>query len=147
MFSNFSITSSALTASRVRMDVISSNLANVETTRGKYVDGTWVPYRRKMVVLQEEGNSFPAFLKKAANAGPAGKGVRVARIVEDGSPFKEVYDPDHPDANEEGYVQMPNVDPLREMVDLISTTRTYEANVTVLNASKSMLMKTLEIGK
>lgn len=81
------------------------------------------------------------------NAGSAGSGVRVSEIREDQTPFKLVYDPSHPDANEAGYVQMPNVDPLREMVDLISATRSYEANVTVFNASKSMMMKALEIGK
>ena len=76
-----------------------------------------------------------------------GNGVKVTRYNEDDAPFKQVYDPEHPDANDEGYVQMPNVDPLREMVDLMSATRSYEANVTVFNASKSMLMKALEIGK
>ena len=77
----------------------------------------------------------------------AGSGVKVTQIVEDETPFELVYDPEHPDANEDGYVQMPNVDPLREMVDLMSATRSYEANVTVFNASKNMLMKALEIGK
>ena len=76
-----------------------------------------------------------------------GNGVKVTRIVEDDTPFQLVYDPEHPDANEEGYVKMPNVDPLTEMVDLMSATRSYEANVTVFNASKNMLMKALEIGK
>ena len=75
------------------------------------------------------------------------EGVAVTRIIEDQTPFKLVFNPEHPDANEEGYVQLPNVDPLREMVDLISATRSYEANVTSFNASKSMLMKALEIGK
>ncbi len=80
--------------------------------------------------------------------GASGYGVTISRIQEDTeTPFKLVYEPTHPDANEEGYVQMPNVDPLREMIDLMSATRSYEANVTVLNANKSMLMKALEIGK
>lgn len=74
-------------------------------------------------------------------------GVKVSGIREDQSPFKLVFDPEHPDANDQGYVQMPNVDPLKEMVDLISSTRSYEANVTVFNASKEMLMKTLQLGK
>lgn len=149
MFSGLNITASALTAQRLRMDVISSNIANAETTRGTFVDGQWVPYRRKMVVLEPKGNSFSSHLNKAMDSGSksVGEGVKVSRIVEDNTPFKLVYDPDHPDANEEGYVQLPNVDPLREMVDLISATRSYEANVTVFNASKGMLMKALEIGK
>ncbi|MBS4177127.1 flagellar basal body rod protein FlgC [Lederbergia citrea] len=149
LFQGMSITSSALTAQRLRMDVISSNMANVDTTRGKVVDGVWQPYTRKMVVMQPQGQSFSSILN--ASLGKSGSaemnGVKVTNIVEDDSPYRLVYDPQHPDANEDGYVQMPNVDPLREMVDLISTTRSYEANVTVLNASKSMYMKALEIGK
>lgn len=76
-----------------------------------------------------------------------GEGVKVTKITEDKTPFKLVYDPTHPDANEDGYVQMPNVDPLKEMVDLMGSTRSYEANVTAMNATKGMLMKALEIGK
>jgi flagellar basal-body rod protein FlgC len=144
------ISSSALTAQRLRMDVISSNMANVDTTRGKLVEGEWEPYKRKMVVMQPQNSSFTSFLNKAMNAEKSasnGNGVKVTRIVEDESPNRLVFDPEHPDANEDGYVQLPNVDPLREMVDLISTTRSYEANVTVLNSSKAMLMKALEIGR
>jgi len=143
-------TASALTANRLRMDVISSNMANAETTRGKLVNGEWEPYRRKSVVLQaQEGNSFASHLNAATAGNSAtGNGVKVTKVAEDTeTPFEMVYDPENPDANADGYVQMPNVDPLREMVDLMSATRSYEANVTVLNASKSMLMKTLEIGK
>ncbi|GAC92053.1 flagellar basal body rod protein FlgC [Anoxybacillus flavithermus NBRC 109594] len=127
------------------MDVISANMANVDTTRAKMVDGKWQPYRRKMVVMQPN-ESFSSFLNKAMNERSAG-GVKVTKIVEDQTPFKLVYDPSHPDADENGYVQLPNVDPLKEMVDLMSATRSYEANVTVLNATKGMLMKALEIGK
>jgi len=130
------------------MDVISSNMANAESTRGKLVNGEWQPYKRKMVVMQPREAAFSHVLKSAMSGVPyAGNGVKVTRIAEDDAPFKLVFDPEHPDANEEGYVQMPNVDPLKEMVDLISTTRSYEANVTVLNSSKAMLMKALEIGK
>ncbi|MED4037809.1 flagellar basal body rod protein FlgC [Niallia taxi] len=144
IFHSMNTTASALTANRLRMDVISSNMANAETTRGKLVNGEWEPYRRKSVVLQaQEGNSFASHLNAAT-----GNGVKVTKVAEDTeTPFEMVYDPENPDANADGYVQMPNVDPLREMVDLMSATRSYEANVTVLNASKSMLMKTLEIGK
>ncbi|XWN52645.1 flagellar basal body rod protein FlgC [Anoxybacillus flavithermus] len=145
MFQSFNVSASALTAQRLRMDVISANTANVDTTRAKMVDGKWQPYRRKMVVMQPN-ESFSSFLNKAMNERSAG-GVKVTKIVEDQTPFKLVYDPSHPDADENGYVQLPNVDPLKEMVDLMSATRSYEANVTVLNATKGMLMKALEIGK
>lgn len=147
IFHSINTTASALTSQRLRMDVISSNMANVDSTRATMVNGEWVPYRRKSVVLEPKENGFSSFLNVAMNKGEVGNGVKVSRIVEDDTPFKAVYDPEHPDANEQGYVQMPNVDPLREMVDLISATRSYEANVTVLNASKGMLMKALEIGK
>lgn len=148
IFQNLSTSASALTAQRLRMDVISSNMANIDTTRGSYVDGQWQPYRRKMVETQPQGSEFSSLLNKAmGNGHGVGGGVKVTKIVEDETPFKLVFDPEHPDANEEGYVSLPNVDPLKEMVDLMSSTRTYEANVTVFNASKSMLMKALEIGK
>lgn len=141
------ISSSALTAQRLRMDTIASNMANAETTRGRLVNGEWQPYRRKMVVMKPQGTSFASVLQKVRGEDRGLKGVEVSRIVEDPSPFRLLYDPEHPDANEEGYVQLPNVDPLKEMVDLISATRSYEANVTVLNATKSLYLKALEIGK
>lgn len=147
MFQSMNNTASALTSQRLRMDVISSNVANVDTTRGQYVDGEWIPYQRKSVVLQTKNSSFSGFLNAAMKNNEAGQGVQVSRIIQDRTPGELVYNPDHIDANEEGYVEMPNVDPLREMVDLMSTTRSYEANVTVFNASKSMMMKALEIGK
>lgn len=151
IFHSLNTSASALTAQRLRMDVISSNMANVDTTRGKMVDGEWQPYRRKMVSFQPREGQFSNMLNLAmgtsVNRG-VGEGVKVNAIQEDTeTPFKLVFDPTHPDANEEGYVQMPNVDPLREMIDLMSATRSYEANVTVLNANKAMLMKALEIGK
>lgn len=150
IFHSMNTTASALTAQRLRMDVVSSNMANADTTRAKLVDGEWVPYRRKSVVMEPKGNQFSSFLQGAMNTSNnqgAGNGVKVTNIVEDETPFQLVYDPTHQDANEDGYVQLPNVDPLREMVDLMSATRSYEANVTVFNASKNMLMKALEIGK
>ncbi|WP_409294383.1 flagellar basal body rod protein FlgC [Peribacillus sp. SCS-26] len=150
IFHSMNTTASALTAQRLRMDVISSNMANVDTTRGTYnaETGKWEPYQRKSVVLQSKEGSFASYFNKASGADSAGHGVRAARIInDDKTPPKLVYDPEHPDADENGYVQMPNVDPLREMVDLMSATRSYEANVTVLNASKGMLLKALEIGK
>jgi flagellar basal-body rod protein FlgC len=148
MFQSLNTTASGLTSQRLRMDVIASNIANAGTTRAEYVDGEWQPYKRKMVVLEEKGESFSSFLNQAmGNNEATGNGVSVSKIAEDNSPSNLVYDPDHPDANTDGYVAMPNVDTSREMVDLISATRSYEANVTVFNASKGMLMKALEIGK
>jgi flagellar basal-body rod protein FlgC len=152
IFTSMNTTSSALTAQRLRMDVISSNMANVDSTRATVNEnGEWEPYRRKSVVMEPKEAGFSTFLNTAINRRgnhSIGQGVKVSKIQEDeNTPFKMVYDPEHPDANADGYVQLPNVDPLREMVDLISATRSYEANVTVFNANKSMLMKSLEIGK
>ncbi|MGG4112400.1 flagellar basal body rod protein FlgC [Bacillus subtilis] len=147
-FHSLNVSASALTAQRVRMDVVSSNLANMDTTRAKQVNGEWVPYRRKMVSLQSKGESFSSILNsQMSGSGNAGNGVKVSNITEDDSDFNLVYDPTDPDANADGYVQKPNVDPLKEMVDLVSSTRSYEANVTAMNATKGMLMKALEIGK
>ena len=151
IFHSMNTTASALTAQRLRMDVISSNMANVDTTRAKQVNGEWEPIVRKSVTLTEQEGQFSNFLNVAMGKtckDGVGNGVKVTKIKEDTeTPFKLVYDPTHPDANEEGYVEMPNVDLLKEMVDLISATRSYEANITVFNANKSMLTKALEIGK
>ncbi len=140
--SSLNIAGSALTAERLRMDVISQNIANKNTTRTE--DGG--PYRRKQVVFQERGLDFQAILEK--ESGSAGQGgVRVARIVESDDPFVPVYDPNHPDANEEGYVMMPNINTSEEMVDFMAASRAYEANITALNIVKAMAMQALEIGK
>lgn len=149
IFNSMNTSASALTAQRLRMDVVSSNIANAETTRATLDEnGQWEPYRRKLVNFQSKGQSFQSYLSRATgNATNLGNGVKVTEIREDEEPFKMVFNPNHPDANEDGYVAMPNVDPLQEMVDLMSATRSYEANVTALNASKSMLMKALEIGR
>lgn len=142
---SFKASASGLTAQRLRMDVIASNIANANSTRARLVDGQWVPYRRKMVVMEPiKQSSFQRMLNEKMEAG---QGVKVTRIAEDEHPFKKVYDPAHPDAGADGYVQMPNVDILKEMADMISASRAYEANVTALNASKSMFMKALEIGR
>lgn len=144
----FDISSSALTAQRLRMDVISSNIANADTTRGRYVDGKWVPYQRKVVTMETKPNQpFSQVLSNAMQAPRTGEGVRITKITEDTTPFKQVYSPTHPDADENGFVLLPNVDVLKEMVDMMSATRSYEANVTALNASKSMISKALEIGR
>ncbi|HOM03248.1 MAG TPA: flagellar basal body rod protein FlgC [Acetivibrio sp.] len=144
-FSSLDISSSALTAQRLRMDTISQNIANVNTTRTE----NGQPYRRKTVLFEEKSStgSFSEYLESSMRGKNAGAGVRVTGIVEDTSPFKRVYDPGHPDADEEGYVLMPNVDVITEMVNMISATRAYEANITSINTTKGMAMKALEIGR
>ncbi|AIQ69431.1 flagellar basal body rod protein FlgC [Paenibacillus graminis] len=145
--SSFGISASALTAQRLRMDVISSNIANAETTRASVVDGKAVPYKRKLVVLgTAQNDSFSNILNSKMNSGGS-QGVKVQSIIEDSSPLKPVYNPSHPDADADGYVYMPNVDITKEMVDMLSSSRSYDANVTMLNASKGMVTKALEIGR
>ncbi|WP_227767254.1 flagellar basal body rod protein FlgC [Zhaonella formicivorans] len=138
LFNSLAISATGLTAERLRMDLISSNIANINTTRT--AEGG--PYRRKVAVFAEQ-------LEQALGSrqGYRGKGVQVAAIVQDNSPDKLVYDPSHPDADPQGYVHLPNINIVTEMVDLITATRSYEANVTVLNAGKAMAMKALEIGR
>lgn len=135
------ISASGLSAERLRMDTISSNIANANTTRTE--EGG--PYRRKIAVFQERLKT--EMDKQSRNINKIGLGVRAVGIVEDDSELQRVFDPNHPDADEEGYVLMPNVNILNEMVDMIAATRAYEANVTSMNASKSMLLKALEIGR
>lgn len=150
LFQSMDISASALTTQRLRLDVISSNIANAETTRGRYVDGKWQPYTRKMVVVEPNtgGNSFKQALSHAQkNEENSAYGVRVSKITEDKSPYKKVYQPSHPDADAEGFVYLPNVDILKEMVDLTAATRAYEANVTAMNSTKSIMTKALEIGR
>nr|WP_269669439.1 flagellar basal body rod protein FlgC [Paenibacillus sp. GSMTC-2017] len=147
MSNGFDISASALTAQRMRMDVISSNIANAETTRGSYVDGKFEPYKRKLVVLEPMQQSFSNVLANELGGNKSTQGVRVAKIKEDHTPSKLVYNPTHPDADTNGYVHMPNVDVAKEMVDMIAASRSYEANVTAINATKSMFVKALEIGR
>lgn len=142
----FDISASALTAQRLRMDVIAANIANAEVTRASFANGQFVPYRRKMVVMESVQTPFRDLLNSQLGDS-ARQGVRVTAIQEDTTPFKQVYNPSHPDADAAGMVYMPNVDIMKEMVDMISASRSYEANVTSLNASKSMFMKSLEIGR
>ncbi|MDP8943594.1 MAG: flagellar basal body rod protein FlgC [Actinomycetota bacterium] len=142
LFDAIDISGSALSAERLRMDVTAENLANAQTTRGP--DGG--PYRRKVVVLQQSGRGFGSALAGAMgprSGGPAG--VEVAAVAQDRAPARLVYDPGHPDADALGYVLMPNVDPVTEMVDLITASRGYEANVTAMQAAKAMFTKTLEL--
>lgn len=141
---SINVSASGLTAEKLRMDVISKNIANANTTRT--ADGT--PYRRQVVVFAEGDKpmTFSDYLTDASKS-LIGSGVKVVGIKEDTTPFKSVYDPGHPDADENGYVKMPNVDIMTEMVNMISASRAYEANVTAINSVKSMAMKALEIGR
>ncbi|MGL5311692.1 MAG: flagellar basal body rod protein FlgC [Peptostreptococcaceae bacterium] len=132
VFSGIRISASALSSERTRMDVISSNVANMRTTRTE--DGG--AYRRKVAIFSENYDEKLGML-----------GVKTVAIEEDESPLKKEYDPTHPDADDQGYVEYPNVDILVEMSDLISASRAYESNVDTLNAQKSMVSKALEIGK
>lgn len=146
IFSAMNISATGLTAQRLRMDVIAKNIANINTVRTE----NGLPYRRQVVVFEEncKNKTFSQLLSQESrrlflNNG----GVKVKSIEDDKSPFRNVYDPGHPDADDEGYVLMPNVDPVVEMVNMISASRAYEANVTALNATKGMAQKALEIGR
>lgn len=134
-FDILKISGSALSAQKIRMEVISSNLANVHTTRTE--EGT--PYRKKEVVFVPE--SFKETLREKL------EGVKVKEIVESKSQFQKVYDPSHPDADGEGYVLYPNVNVMEEMTDMLDASRSYEANLNVINATKEMILKTIEILK
>jgi flagellar basal-body rod protein FlgC len=124
------------------MDIISQNIANVNTTR----DENGEAYRRKAVVFSEkDATPFQEVFMKTA--GVIGNGVKVSKIVEDKKAMRSVYDPTHPDADDNGYVTYPNVNVVQEMTDLIDATRSHEANVTAFNATKNMALKGLEVGK
>ncbi|MBO5166958.1 MAG: flagellar basal body rod protein FlgC [Lachnospiraceae bacterium] len=145
MFDAFNINASGLTAQRYRMDIISENVANANTTRTE--DGT--PYRRKVVTFTEknEGVSFGKVFRNARN-GYTGSGVKVDAVHEDTwTEMNKVYDPSHPDADENGYVLYPNVNIVTEMTNLIDASRAYEANATAFTASKSMAQQGLNVGK
>ncbi len=148
-FDAISIAASGLTAERVRMDVTSENLANADTTQG----ANGQPYQRQEVVLQQNGGGFSAALSGAmggtplAGSGPAAGGVSVTGIVSDPTPDQMVYDPGNPAANAQGYVRMPNVNPVNEMVDMIDESRSYQSDVTAMNTAKTMYEKTLSLLK
>lgn len=131
-FSGMRIAASGLSAERLRMDTISSNIANAETTRT--AEGG--PYVRKIAVFQEN------YQKELGM-----RGVKAVEIKDDESPLKRVYDPSHPDSDDDGYITMPNVNILNEMADMMASSRSYEANVDSLDAQKNMFLKALEIGK
>jgi len=130
-FNILNVAATGLSAQRIRINVISSNLANANTTKTE----TGEPYKRKDVVFKE--------LLEGEYAG----GVRVEKVEEDKKPFVLKYEPGHPDANEEGYVQYPNVNPIEEMVNMIEASRSYDANVTVLNTAKQLALRALDIGR
>ena len=144
--SSMNIVGSGLTAQQLRRDVISENITNQNTTR---TEGGG-PYRRKIVVFEEEGNQTPfqqALAKARGEVSPTAGGVRVTEIAEDPSDFKLVYDPTNPDANADGYVEMPNVELVKEMADAMAASQAYSANVTAFNVLKQVAAKGLEIGK
>ena len=145
MFSAFNINATGMTAQRYRMDIISENVANANTTRT--ADGT--PYRRKIVTFEEKGGqtSFSHVLGKAAYShGYTGQGVKVSGVYEDyKTPMNMVYDPSHPDADENGYVTGPNVNIITEMTNMIDASRAWEANATAFSASKAIAVKGLEL--
>jgi flagellar basal-body rod protein FlgC len=138
---------SALDAQRRRINVIASNLANAQSTRS----ANGGPYRRRDVVFQATpvAPPFQRVLNRAVSGGQAGdpQGVRVARVIEDYKPGQSIYDPKHPDANDKGYVIMPNVNVMEEMVNMIGASRAYEANVQAINATRTMWNRALDIGR
>lgn len=144
VFRSLGISGSALTAERLRLDVIANNLANVNTTR---TPGGG-PYRRQMPVFAPRGEQVQ-WMYPGIESDPSfrGRGVRVTGIVGDATPFRKVYDPGHPDADTAGYVSMPNVNTVTEMVDMMAATRAYEANVAAIAAARSMTERALDIGR
>lgn len=158
-FAGLNVSANGMSAQRKRMNAIASNIANAETTRTE--DGG--PYTRKMVLMHEQingtfskmlnGDDFNLGVTNKFHIPASNDGGSINALIngvnaeetEDQSPYKMIYDPNHPDANNEGYVEMPNVNVVNEMVDMISATRSYEANVTAINAAKTMAKDSLEI--
>ncbi len=143
LFAALNVSASGLTAQRLRMDVTASNLANAQSTRTPQGG----PYRRQTVVLRQAagGESFAGRLAGALGSGGDPAGVEVAAIVPDNTPLRQVYEPESPEANAQGYVTMPNVNPVTEMTDLIDASRSYQADVTAMQTTKSVFMKTIEL--
>ncbi|NLM22182.1 MAG: flagellar basal body rod protein FlgC [Peptococcaceae bacterium] len=157
LFTGMNISASALSAQKLRFDLIANNIANINTTNTGQTTpgGNPIPYRREVAVLspRKPREDFASFLS-ARQKSLASEGVEVTRVVESNKPFRLEYNPDSPDAAKVaepgipvGYVRYPNVNLVEEMTDLISASRSYEANVTVLNSFKTMASKALEIGK
>lgn len=140
----FKINGSAMKAQLMRMEVHSSNIANINSTRTP--EGG--PYRRKEVVFESTPvESFENELSAASGMGPTAVGVEVTKVVEDPSPFLKKFDPGHPDAGPDGFVELPNVNVVSEMVNIQEAARSYEANISVIVAIKNMIAKTFEIGR
>jgi len=143
LFSSMHVSAAGLTAQRARLDVVAENIANADSTRTEKGG----PYRRRQVVFQAvsaENRSFSSVFQSSFNQGSL-QSVKVAKTIEDPTPFREVYDPSNPDADVNGNVKMPNVNSVQEMVDMNSAARSFEANVTVMEASKRMFLKSLEL--
>lgn len=142
LLTSMHISAAGMSAQRTRMDIIAENIANAESTHT--VEGG--PYRRRQVIFQtiDTKPSFSSVFKSSFNQG-SHQTVRAAYIAQDQKPFREVYDPSHPDANAKGFVQYPNVNTVEEMVDMNAAGRSFEANVTTMEASKRMFLKTLEL--
>lgn len=134
LFNVFQVSSSAMTAQSMRLNTVASNLANADSI----VSSDGKPYRAKQVVFEAT---------PIGNVGDASKGVRVTQVVEDASPYRMVYDPKNPAADEKGYVAFPNVNVVEEMTNMISASRSYQTNVEVMNTAKTMMMHTLQIGQ
>ena len=141
-FNSVRIAATGLTAQRLRMDTIAENISNAQTTRT--ADGG--PYRRKTVLFEEMADRHPFGLLVSRELNRQGSGVRVRGVVEDFTPGPLMFDPTHPDANEEGYVAMPNINIVEEMVNMISASRSYEANITAMTNLRHITQRTLEIG-
>lgn len=150
---SINIIGSGMTAQQLRLDIVAENVTNSQTTRTEGDNGA---YRRKMVVFEAVSgrDSFRDAMARAANGlvpnskvNPNAGGVRVTEIVEDDSPLKLSYDPTHPDANEDGYVELPNVDMVKEIADAMAATQAFASNVTAFNTMKSVISSALEIGK
>lgn len=143
-FNSFNISASGLTAERLRMDIISRNIANANTTR----TAAGTPYRRQIPIFQEmKSTTFSEVFDRVTGQETSRDGVEVSQITEDLTPFNREYNPTHPDADKDGYVLMPNVEVVSEMINLISANRAYDANVTIMNGTKSMALKAMEIGR
>ena len=148
--SSMNIVASGMTAQQLRLDIVGENVTNSTTTPVEEGEGA---YRRKMVVFEAETgrDGFRRAMARASSGmvpnNQVPGGVRVAQIVEDTSPMKLVYDPTHPDANEDGYVEMPNVDMVKEIADAMAASQAYAANVTMLNTMKTVVTDGLQIGK
>jgi flagellar basal-body rod protein FlgC len=141
MFNVFAVSASGMEVQRLRMNIIASNLANVETTHTS--EGG--PYRRKDIVFKAEENTFGNFLGSAVKKGENLTGVAVAGIISDTRPLKYAYEPSHPDADTSGYVAYPNVNVVEEMVNMIAASRSYEANSNVFKSSRDMVAKAMEL--